>query len=318
MASATAMTTPNPQSLLRRTVRRFPAPVRLPLRRVVHGANRIRTARRDMAAVAGAESPILVFQMGKVGSRTVFQTMQAADGRGPVLHVHELVDLKGTGRRHVETGIVPLPAHVRTSQSLVPLLSERRFLVISGVRDPIARLVSGYFQTPMFGYGNAGHGYLGLPDQMAKWRASVEPARVIALIQAQLAAGDDGGFGDWFEKQLKPAFGVDVMASPFDRSAGFSIIEAERVELLIMQAERLSDLIPTVLADFVGTRLVEVPSNIRSQSATGSSAYREALDQLRIPRTTCELIYSRPIVRHFYDEDTINRWIDRWSGGIEQ
>lgn len=303
------------RNLASRALHALPAGVKLPMRRLIHGAKRRRFASKEIQAIARAESPILVFQMGKVGSRTVFRTLLATEDVGPVTHIHQLTDLEEARRQHVAAGIIPLPIHLHTSARLVALLPDKHFRIVAGVRDPIARLVSGYFQTPMFELRPERFGYLGLPDQMAQWRRSIDPVGLVELVERQLAAGDDGGFSEWFEEQLKPAFGIDALAHPFDTTAGFGIVRTDRADVLIMQAERLSDLIPTILSDFVGAQLVEVPSNIRSGDVAGSSAYRKALELIRIPEATCELIYSQPAVTHFYDEATIQHWTKRWTGG---
>jgi hypothetical protein len=45
---------------------------------------------------------------------------------------------------------------------------------------------------------------------------------------------------EWFDKQLKEPFGIDVYAVPFPRAQGYQIFETDRVRLLVIRLEDLS------------------------------------------------------------------------------
>ncbi|MGH0028376.1 MAG: hypothetical protein ACQGVC_01180, partial [Myxococcota bacterium] len=101
--------------------------------------------------------PVLVYQMGKVGSSSVLRTLeQAPEPARPVIAVHYLVPReleaarayyrRGTGRSSPDRYTWMLGDAV--GARLMQLGDRVRLPVVSLVRDPIAREVSSLFQDP--------------------------------------------------------------------------------------------------------------------------------------------------------------------------
>lgn len=281
-----------------------------PLRPLVYGWRARREAAR-LDPVPGTPAPVLVYQMGKVGSASVARALEAA--AHPALHVHTLAadeiarvgDLhrRASGRFGVGyTWYVgrAVGERLRAGSSAAPLS------VITLVRDPIAREVSAIFQSPAL------HAP-GLVDA----RGRFDVARVLAQLESSLRSEDACRYVfEWFAREIQPVLGIDVLAAPFDRERGYAILENARARLLVLRTEDLDRNLAPALREFIG---LELPAgaeraNIRSEGEAGD-AYREVLQRLRLPRSVAERIYAHPFVRHFYPDAMVAGFLARWSDG---
>jgi hypothetical protein len=246
-------------------------------------------------------APILVYQMGKVGSTSVCRSLEAA-GHHPV-HVHFLTAQSHRYVRAAYEDVGMKPAHYYTEKLVRPYLkwTNHRLKVISLVRDPVARYVSGLFQWPTCRDA--------VSEDAAKTRADVaERLSQPNALRYELT---------WFDRELKKTLGVDVLGEPFDREHGYQTYRGPRADVLLLKLERLSELLPTVVSDFVGTPLQNVRANVGKQKNRGA-LYAEVKRTLTLPRSVCERTYDHEWVRHFYTADEIASFVRKWSASSSE
>jgi hypothetical protein len=248
--------------------------------------------------------PILIYQMGKVGSTSVYQSLRAA-GLCP-LHVHRVNE---KSRRdgfefYSRHGVAP-PIHLYVSRLLCPYLryTSHRLKVVSLVRDPVERFVSRLYQKSDY-----------LPHSVDYPDAVTDDAeRTRQNIRQQLGNPDAMEYTfSWFDREIKAVLDIDVMAEPFDKDRGFGFYEGSRADVLVLKLEHLSDLLPTVVSDFVGRELRVTEANVRRQAKRGED-YARVKSELSLPPMTLDRIYSHEWVRHFYTEDEIEIFQSRWG-----
>lgn len=292
-----------------RTLGRFALRALPPLRPLVHGWRARREAAR-LDPAPGARVPVLVYQMGKVGSASVTRALEAA--AQPALHVHALAadEIARVGALHRSasgrfgvgyTWYVgrAVGERLRSGSAATPLR------VITLVRDPIAREVSAVFQSPAL------HAP-GLVDA----RGRFDVARVLAFLETSLQSADACRYVfEWFGREIQPVLGIDVLAAPFDRERGYAILESARARLLVLRTEDLDRNLAPALRELIGLELPPAPprANLRSEGE-GGDAYRQVLERLRLPRSVAERIYAHPFVRHFYTDAMVAGFLSRWCG----
>lgn len=256
---------------------------------------RIRAATEVIQALP---DPVLVYQMSKVGSSTVQETLHEAGI--PPLHVH-FVDAEHWEKAsdlYTEKN-EPLPHHFHTGR-LVRLwlnCASRQVRVVTLVRDPIARYVSGAFEVGRL---------KGVPTG--------EFENALRVLREQLT--EEGVLRypyRWFDWEIKPVFGVDVLEHPFNREKGVGRIRQDHVDILILTLEQLSERIPTVLSDFVGA-----PLSLRKSRVRKEQTYVRVKRHLTLPEPTVRRLYDTEWMRHFYSPHHIERFVRRWSEATER
>lgn len=252
--------------------------------------------------------PILVYQMGKVGSQTVYHSLINAMIPNPVMHLHFISeDLPDHIDTHEKAGI-SVPYHLFLGEAVRNILLKNPHSackIISLVRDPIAFTVSDLFQNPYFASGDVMLG-----------SGNIDPEKARIYLEGELKKPETFEYVDeWFDREIKRVFDIDVFEESFPVELGYAVYKKKNVEVLILRLEDLSDKGPYVISKFLGldNPLKLTNSNVRNRTA-GAGIYQRVLQEVRFDPSLCREIYTRRFVKHFYSNSMIERFISRWSG----
>lgn len=246
------------------------------------------------------DAPILVFQMGKVGSTAVYAALKAR--ALPVDHLHLL------------TGLDALEASMRwsyedPSTTLAEIERGRRFReridgdpgtrwnIITMVRDPVARNVSAFFE--------------GLHQIVPGARDRV--VTMDELGDAFLNRFSHAAPTTWIQSQLTPVFGIDPFTTPFPHSAGFQILEGERARVLIIRSEDLSACFETALQSFLGLKIRALPKANVSENKWYAPLAAEFSQSFEMPQHYLDEMYGSAYARHFYTPEELARFESRYK-----
>jgi lipopolysaccharide biosynthesis glycosyltransferase len=255
--------------------------------------------------------PLLVHQMGKVGSLSVLEMLREACPERDLYHVHFLApeSIAGEARmyreRFARTRRIDehhfASLHLRARLDADP---EQRWQVVTLTRDPVARNLSAFFHT--------------LAHKAPELAARVE-------------RGDDGAVADelrrlleatpwwwrnpleWFDRELAPVFGVDVFAQPFPRERGWSVLRSERADVLVLRVEDLSKVAGEAFEDFLGVSGVRPARRNTGEHKPYAAAYRELSRSLALEPEFLDSVYGAWRTRHFYRDEEIAAFRAAWS-----
>lgn len=264
--------------------------------------------RRELRSVE-KQHPILVYQMGKVGSSTVVDTLHQLRLDRPVLHLHTLAAdrLAFAKARQRGSGSPFLHEHLLVSTILEKKLSQAPFpcSVITLTREPISRAISFVFEDRV---KQAPHALK--PD------GTVDTAALSEVVN-QLLASPDNGTADpslWFDGELRSVFGVDVFAHPYDLERGYTIIPGEHVRVLVLRMEDLNRSLALALADFLGLDAGAI--TLREANVGGAKWYSGYLEEvkrtLQLPPDVARSVFGTRYFKHFYAQDAL-RITERWT-----
>jgi hypothetical protein len=164
---------------------------------------------------------VLIYQMGKVGSRSVEASLLASRLDLPVFHIHylsaEMLEketdcfydercgsnrkLKGVFSRQL------FESYFIRSAVLARPHPKKKWKIITLVREPIARNISALFHD--------------LDEYIPGSHNNIYSIPYEELFQAFLEKVNHELPLTWFDIELNPLFGVDVYASPFPKEKGY-------------------------------------------------------------------------------------------------
>jgi hypothetical protein len=265
--------------------------------------------------------PLLVYQMGKVGSTSILAGLESRLPDTPVFHVHTLSSpqLRVIENIYRNSWRDPQkrpknsnqPLHLWHSQYLEKRLADdrgqRRWRIITLVRDPVARAISEFFEVLHLQYD---YDYQGLIRERSIEEV-VEGAR--RLFMESHGAQSEAFSMAWFDRELKSVFGVDVSASPFPRATGYAIYRDGRVDVLLLKLEKLNDCAKAAFGEFLGLDQFEIPRVNDSSRKAYREVYRSFIDHFRLPVPFLDEVYASSWVELFYDADEIAAFKRRWS-----
>jgi len=247
--------------------------------------------------------------MGKVGSKTVKLSLEKAyENVGyvpPVLHSHVLTNLDDIERAIARE----FGAHgrdravIRDARQLNRIIFKNpafRWNVISLVRDPVARNVGTFFDNlPMI-----------LPDWRQYYHSSEFNMRDLQNIFFKTEPIHNTSL-DWFDRQLKPVFDVDVFATPFPEGIGYHIYHSPRADLLLLRLEDLDRVAADAMQTFLGLNGFKIHNANVGEEKDYAEIYRD-FKQAGLPAEYVDRIYQSKIATHFYAPAELNAFRRKW------
>ncbi|MFI3201751.1 MAG: putative capsular polysaccharide synthesis family protein [Eubacteriales bacterium] len=119
------------------------------------------------------------------------------------------------------------------------------------------------------------------------------------------------GFIPSFQKHI-----VDIMREPFDKEKGYSIIKDGKTEVFVYQLERLSDIVKEV-SEWIGVPFEQLSVSNVGEDKWVAQSYKQAKKELVITQEYFDKCFSEPYLKHFYSNEDINRFKDKWRGHIQ-
>lgn len=263
------------------------------------------------------KEPLVVYQMGKVGSSTVVASLKSISSKWTVYHIHTLTREGIEGREKIyrkmvensSTTYFPRAKHLLASRylhrSLTKGLNGKKWKIVTLVRDPIARQMSEFFQTIDYW----------LPDFNQKYQANT--VNIETAVNTFLDKRQHNQSSDWFETDLKPSLGIDVFGSDFPKSKGYKIYSGQQVELLVLKLETLNKCATDAFAEFLKIDNFHlINTNVGSEKMY-AAAYKKFRTLIDLPETYINNVYTSRYMRHFYDEAEIEKFKSKWSSNHE-
>jgi hypothetical protein len=260
----------------------------------------------------GRGSPILVYQMGKVGSSSIFDSIKSAGVYRPLFHIHflnlsSIQNAEERLRKHFgNRGSVNRWALYESRFVLRRFLQRpvKNLKLVSLVREPVARNISSFFSNldlfiPDF-IGRFTRGDIGIPDITRHYLQDFHEHTYPLT---------------WFDNEVKDVFGIDVFSNEnlIQQSRGLFSYKRGNVDLLVLRVDDIDEVAVPALQDFLG---IELNSLVVANEAEGQEydrAYREFKKELKLPEQYLSAMYQSKLVTRFYSDTEIDRFRRNWS-----
>ncbi len=275
------------------------------------------------------EPPLLIYQMGKVGSKTIKKSLENLKLNMPVYHIHGLSDtfIKMreerskryflTAKAHYMGISVPWLAQYLRKQ-IGKRLDEKKIKIITLVRDPIPRKISSFFEIiDKVECKDEGHTY-----KLISYRHEFEftgnigdvkeLTKLFIEISKKNARNDQSR--NFFEREFKGVLGIDIFASEFPTSKGWKIYNEELADVLLIRLENLNECYRAAFKEFLNIGEISLlDSNIGGEKAY-APIYQEFRKSVKLPKTFTDEMYNTKYAQHFYSREEIDTFKKRWSG----
>jgi hypothetical protein len=245
-----------------------------------------------------AGTPIVVFSMAKTGSSALFRAVGDA-APNPRFHIHLMApDTHARSEAsYRQTDKKARPTHLWQAQYLAtrPPTPESPWLVVTAVREPVARSASEFFQSA------------------ARLGRLSDPATTMSLFEDFATRQGVPHTLRWFDTEFKPSLGVDVYEYPFDPARGYSVIDTPAVRVLVLRQESF-DVAAAALREFLGlARDPELVEENVGSAKEYSELYSNIVRDVHVPTPTLDLAYSSRFCSHFYSSAELERFRRSWE-----
>lgn len=270
----------------------------------------MRTKPLGVDGMQPSAAPIIVYQMGKVGSSTVMASLLAMGLPNPVFHAHFLSrqGLAEAEAYYARRPHAAEPLHLHHSRYLAEQIEKTRgrlrWKIVSLVRDPVARTISDAFQNLTYEIPEA-----------ATLSEEARRLRIEAHLRDCFA-----GFSEttdyvctWFDREIQTVFGVDVFAHPFDPDRGHALYRAADADLLVIRLENLSNCAEEAFAEFLGRDGFRLIKDNAADQKPYRDLYQRVTSRFSIPEPVRSRIYGSRFATHFYSPRERDAFSKRWA-----
>ncbi len=226
-------------------------------------------ARRAFERKLAKATPILILQMGKVGSLSVHTSLQRFYA-GAVVHAHHFA-----------------PDHPDPQVGRLfrwAMHEEQPLNVISLIREPIGRNVSAFFQNF--------ERETGTPFAESKYSVAELRSLFISRFDHDLPLR-------WFDEHIQANFGIDVYAKEFPR-IGWQTYERANVRLLVVRSEITDVAKVDAIHGFLGIEPFELRNTNLGETKDYSATYRAFNQDFTLPPDLSDRMHASRYYRHFY------------------
>ncbi len=224
---------------------------------------------------AFVDAPVHLFQMGKVGSKSIEVALKNAGYSGLIPHLH-----------WANEAILTYPDCFYAYEEILALPRLKPLKFISGIREPIERAISGLFESV----------------DAAKSSLSIEQINGIVESGAESLSQFLTGIVDpvlrWFDHQYY--CDLNVYEQPFDITRGYSLIESTAGSVFLYRLDKLANCW-SPLSDYVGLPLKPTSTN-ESNDKAYRSTYNQVLAKAKFSHDFIEYVLGSRYCQTFFDE----------------
>jgi Putative capsular polysaccharide synthesis protein len=238
---------------------------------------------------------ILVYTMGKVGSSTIHSSLKRRLPETDIFHVHFLSEF--WLKKRLPSLDIHFHQNIKIGNDILGYIREhssRRLKVITLVREPIIRDISGIFEN---------------------WKAHFGEAVAVSedLLQAKMDSHSHEYTLTWFDTEFRNFLDFDIYAVPFDKERGFTIYKSSRADILCLRLEDLSRVYKEAFKAFLNLEGLDLIDRNKSADKDRKSLYRDVTKSYKVDKAKLEEVYSSRYVTHFYTAPEIAMFIKKWS-----
>ncbi|MBR1636195.1 MAG: hypothetical protein IJ682_14215 [Lachnospiraceae bacterium] len=232
------------------------------------------------------KNPVLAYGNAKVGTTSIYDSLLAAGI--PARHLHSV-----TGDKIIKT-LLEHPGKVK---------------ILSGVREPLARDLSAFFQTQA--------GFFEYDASKGDFKNRIE--HMMGILWETARNFGNGGvcaygysFG-WYDVEFKNKLGIDIFEQPFDKEKGYTIYRKGSVEIFLYRLEDLNSL-EGEIQKFLGRDDFKILHTNNAEEKNISFIYKELKEKYSFPKGWVKLYYDdNERVDYFYTKEEQAAFLKKWN-----
>jgi hypothetical protein len=246
--------------------------------------------------------PVLIYQVGKVGSSSVYSSLKRR--RIACVHVHR-IDPENIGKLAAERMRSGLPVKdERLGLAIHHRLRHgaEKVRIITMVREPLSRNISAFFENLTDFYGGSPLDSISVDEAVRRFLG--EYPHHVPL--------------EWFDLEFARVTGISVFDHPFPHEQQWSVIKEGRFEILVIRVEAPDPVKKAALEQFLGIDNLEMVRANEGGGKNYATLYDDFRKRIRIPASYVDEMLDSRYARHFYSGAELSKVREAWQGKVER
>ena len=188
--------------------------------------------------------------------------------------------------------------NIKVAKSINKIMNKKNWKlnIITLTRDPIARDISGIFQT---------------------WQHIFDVDDITEIskedILNYLLRGDFSYPENWFKTEFSEYTSLNILDEKFNSTKGYTIYETEKAAILVMQLEQLNLIYNDAMNHFIGKDEYSLNQENQTSSKASSKLNKEVKSAFTLSSSKLEKVYDSDYIKTFYTKAQINSMVKKWS-----
>lgn len=206
-------------------------------------------------------------------------------------------------------------------ENVVNKYKYKKLKIVTAVREPLARDYSAFWQSFTNGLERA---YL-MPIFNRNIQRMYDDFTEL-ILNGYPAAGEKLECAlpytwrnefEWFNEEIKQYFDIDVYDFPFNKEAGYQVIEKNNVQLFIFKVEKMERIMPA-LCDFIGCNSLSSQNANKAENKIYHLAYKKFRKEVKLSPNYIDYYYNNnTYVNHFYTVKEQATFRRQWKENIK-
>lgn len=267
------------------------------------------------------KTPILIYQMGKVGSSSVKRSLETYSLNRPIFHVHflrkeRIKEIERERKKYFRSSIKTykrpwLYQYLRHQIDTIP--SGEKWKIITLVREPVARNISTFYENIEFELLDTPGCYRIKSDYYQIAPMIIRSDDLVQLESLFFDRLDHDVPINFFNKELKDVLNIDVFQKPFSYTKGYSIYSNQRVDVLVMRLESLNNCAQEAFEEFLNIKNFTILNDNVGSKKVYAPIYKAFKSRVGIPSSYIDKLYNSEYMQYFYSRDEIEQFKQQWS-----
>jgi hypothetical protein len=236
----------------------------------------------------------LIYTMGKVGSKTVEQSVRAHMPGAELYHVHFLTE-KSCVMADSWNGGDGATRKARMIRESIARQKDARIKIITLVRDPIARDVSDFFHN--------------MQTYKKQWAFNDSSLQVCL---EQFTHFDDAYGLSWFASEFNEYLNIDIYSIPFSPTEGYAQYSLPQADILVIRVEDLVRVWSDACHSFFG-RDIPLANHNCADTKDYAEQYRAFVQSVTLSAERLSRAYESVYARFFYTEEERQKFKRKWA-----
>lgn len=252
-----------------------------------------------MRDIKFSDPQIIVYQMGKVASRAIVDTLESQTEYKNIIHIHHMsyAELDRIERWYNYELGQNTPDYIDWSRAVRRRVEEfkgtGKLKIITLFRDPVEVEISAMFQNIDVSHREC----LNNDDTLSENKILNKINKVYSEYNVR-----DSYYLNWFERELNDVFDFDIYSydSKVLHQQGYNIINLTCADILVINYHSLRNVFNVAIEKFLGVKNITlIHSNVSSEKKYAKE-YRQVKDMFNLPIESREKIYSSKYAKYFF------------------
>jgi hypothetical protein len=240
-------------------------------------------------------NPIILYQMGKVGSSTLKESLKSVKIKS--MHVHRFYFNNKERKLSYRDKLQKIKQNIVFDKLL--LNKKEKVKIFTFYRDPLQRNISSFFQNLEY-YFNS--------EELKELNYNILEKKFIKSTQIHNTPNN------WFDIEFKRKTGINIYDYPLNKDKGYTIISARNIEVFVCCTNKINQLEKEIKV-FLNSEKFKLKSTNVGNQKWYKDLYKEFKLKYIPSVEMIENLYSSKVISHFYTEEEVIKmkayWLDK-------